>query len=141
MRANVPCDLVLAFVAKINAHDVAGLCELMPEDHVFVDSLGNVIHGRETMRAGWKGYFAWFPDYEISITKAFHEGNMVALFGTARGTYCVDGKLLEENKWEIPAAWLAVVRYGLIAEWQVYADNSPVLRIMEANGGKKCIKE
>ncbi len=133
MNAENPIDIALSFVEKINAHDVAGLCELMPEDHVFVDSLGNVIHGRETIGAGWKGYFAWFPDYEISITKMFHDGNEVALFGTARGTYCVDGNLLNENKWEIPAAWRAVVRDGLIAEWQVCADNSPVLRIMEAN--------
>jgi uncharacterized protein (TIGR02246 family) len=126
-------DVISLFVAKINAHDVAGLCELMPEDHVFVDSLGNVIHGRETICAGWKGYFAWFPDYEISIAKVFHDGDEVALFGMARGTYCVDGNLLNENKWEIPAAWRAVVRDGLIAEWRVYADNSPVMQIMEAS--------
>jgi len=46
-------------------------------------------------------------------------------------TYCVDGKLSEENKWEIPVAWKAVVKDGLIAEWRVYADNSPIFRIME----------
>jgi hypothetical protein len=133
MSTKSPIDSALSFIAKINAHDVAGLCELMPEGHVFVDSLGNVIRGRETICAGWKGYFAWFPDYEISIKKVFHDGNEIALFGTARGTYCVDGNLLKENKWEIPAAWRAVVKDGLIAEWQVCADNSPVLQIMESN--------
>ncbi len=125
-------DIVLAFVEKINAHDVAGLCELMSEDHVFVDSLGATPRGRETMRKGWEVYFAGFPDYRISVTEVMHDGNMIGLFGKARGTYCVDGKLLEENRWEIPAAWRAVVRDGLLAEWQVYADNSPVLRIMES---------
>lgn len=133
MIAQNPVDIALSFIAKINAHDVAGLCEMMPADHVFVDSLGNVIHGRKTICAGWKGYFAWFPDYEISITKVFRDGNEVALFGTARGTYSVDGNLLNENKWEIPAAWRVIVRDGLVAEWRVYADNSPVLQIMEAN--------
>jgi len=133
MNTKNSVDIVFAFVEKINAHDIAGLCELMPDDHLFIDSLGEVARGRETMRAGWKGYFAWFPDYQISITKVFHDGNEVALFGTARGTYAVGGKLLEENKWEIPAAWRAVVKDGLISEWQVYADISPVLRIMEAN--------
>jgi ketosteroid isomerase-like protein len=133
MSTKSAVDVVSSFVAKINAHDVAGLCELMPEGHVFVDSLGNAIHGRETICAGWKGYFAWFPDYEISITKVFHDGDEVALFGTARGTYCVDGNLLNENKWEIPAAWRAIVRDGLVAEWRVYADNSPVMQIMEAS--------
>lgn len=133
MNSKNPVDIALFFVEKINKHDVAGLCDLMPEDHVFVDSLGEVVHGRETIRAGWKGYFPWFPDYQISITKIFRDGNEVALFGTARGTYCVDGKLLKKNEWEIPAAWRAVVKDGLVAEWQVYADNSPVLGIMEAN--------
>jgi hypothetical protein len=36
-----------------------------------------------------------------------------------------------KNKWEIPAAWRAVVKNDQIAEWRVYADNSPVLRIMQ----------
>jgi len=131
MTTKNPLDIVRAFVEKINAHDVAGLCALMPEDHVFVDSLGMRTSGRETMRAGWTGYFAWFPDYQISGTDIFARDHLVALFGLARGTYSVGGKLLEENKWEIPAAWRAVVKDGLIAEWRVYADNSPVLRIME----------
>jgi len=123
--------IVRAFVEKINAHDVAGLCELMPGDHIFIDSLGTTIRGRETMRAGWTGYFTWFPDYQISVTDIFARDHLVGLYGVARGTYRVAGKLLDENKWEIPAAWRAVVKDGLIAEWRVYTDNSPVLRIME----------
>lgn len=123
--------MVHAFVEKINAHEVAGLCALMADDHVFVDSRGTTIRGRETMRAGWMGYFTWFPDYQISVTDIFVRDHLVGLFGLARGTYSVAGKLLDENKWEIPAAWRAVVKDGLIAEWRVYADNSPVLRIME----------
>jgi hypothetical protein len=110
MLSNNPIEIALAFVEKINAHDVAGLCELMPEDHVFIDSLGAVMAGREAMRQGWAGYFALFPDYQICIQKIFREDNFIALFGTAGGTYCVDGKLLLENKWKIPAAWQAAVK-------------------------------
>jgi hypothetical protein len=29
-------------------------------------------------------------------------------------------------EWKVPAAWRAVVRDGLIAEWQVYVDNEPL---------------
>jgi hypothetical protein len=134
MLSNNPIEIALAFVEKINAHDVAGLCELMPGDHLFVDALGAVVAGREAMRQGWAGYFALFPDYQISIQKIFREDNFIALFGTAGGTYLVDGQLLPENRWEIPAAWKAIVKDGLISEWRVYADNSPVLRIMQANG-------
>jgi hypothetical protein len=32
--------------------------------------------------------------------------------------------------WQTPAAWHAVVRDGLIAEWQVYADNKPIRQRM-----------
>jgi ketosteroid isomerase-like protein len=128
-----PADIIFAFIEKINAHDVAGLCELMTEDHRFIDSLGAVVCGRENMRTGWEGYLNWFPDYQISIHEILQKDNFVALFGTARGTYCVNGKLLEANKWEIPAAWKAVIKNNLIAEWRVFADNSPVLQIMKTN--------
>jgi uncharacterized protein (TIGR02246 family) len=132
MSAKNTTDVVLAFVEKINAHDVDGLINLMAEDHVLVDSLDNIVRGREKMRKAWEAYFRWFPDYQISIKEIFQNDDAVALLGTARGTYCVDGKLLEKNEWEIPAAWKAVVKNNRLVEWRVYADNSPVMRIMEA---------
>jgi len=133
-RLNGPnsINVALAFVEQINAHNVAGLCDLMSEDHVFIDSLGNTVRGRETMRQGWQGYFSWFPDYQMTVNDTVVNDQLVAMFGIARGTYFSDGKLVKENRWEIPAAWRATVRDGLMVEWRVYADNSPVLRIMEA---------
>lgn len=126
-------EIVQRFVARINAHDVESLCGLMSEDHVFKDSLGRVVRGREAVRQGWAGYLAWFPDYEMTVTEQFEKDDVVVLFGHASGTFAVNGQLAPENHWKIPAAWRAVVRDGQIAEWQVYADNSPVLRIMEAH--------
>ena len=110
MSMENPTAIVRAFVEKINARDVAGLCELMPEDHVFIDSLGTIIRGRETMRAGWTGYFNWFPDYQISVTDIFVHDHLIGLFGSARGTYSVGDKLLDENKWEIVEAGTTKVR-------------------------------
>ncbi len=46
-----PLELVRAFVGRINAHDVDGLAALMTEDHRFIDSLGQVVRGREAVRA------------------------------------------------------------------------------------------
>jgi hypothetical protein len=46
------------------------------------------------------------------------------------GTYTPDGVLREEARWSTPAAWLAVVERGLVAEWRVYADNEPIRRRM-----------
>ncbi len=130
MGSTAPIDVVLAFMERINAADVSGLCALMTEDHVFVDGLGNRVQGRETMRKGWTGYLRMFPDYRVSHAEIFAQGNVVASFGTAEGTYAVEGKLAKENHWSVPAAWRAVVRDGLIAEWQVYADNQAARKIM-----------
>jgi ketosteroid isomerase-like protein len=130
MGSAAPIDVVLAFMERINAADVDGLCALMTEDHMFLDGLGNRMQGREAMRKGWTGYFRMFPDYRVSHTEIFAQGDVVASFGAAEATYAVNGKLAKENHWNVPAAWRAVVRDGLIAEWQVYADNQQARKII-----------
>lgn len=49
-----PVDTVLAFLDAINAHDIDRLAALMDEDHLFVDSLGQSVQGREKIRTAWK---------------------------------------------------------------------------------------
>jgi uncharacterized protein (TIGR02246 family) len=125
-----PVEVVLAFLERINAGDVDGVCALMTEDHVFVDALGQRVEGRERMRAAWKGYYAMIADYKVSHEEVLQKGPLVAVFGTARGTFAPRGEKKKENVWEIPAAWLAVVREGRVAQWRVYADNQPVRKLM-----------
>jgi uncharacterized protein (TIGR02246 family) len=125
-----PIEIVLQFLTLINERDPDKLAALMTDDHVFVDSLGNTVRGRDKMRAGWRGYFAFCPDYWVSHEEIFAAGNRVAIFGSAGGTVAAEGKLPPENKWQTPAAWLAVVENGLVKEWRVYADNKPVYDIM-----------
>ena len=125
-----PVPTVLRFLALINQRDVDKLAELMAEDHIFIDSLGQSVRGRETMRAGWRSYFAFCPDYSISHDEIFENGNTVAVFGSAGGTIAAGKALPPENKWRIPAAWRAVVDQGLVKVWQVYADNKPVYDIL-----------
>ena len=125
-----PAEVALQFMDRINAADVDGLCRLMTEDHVFIDGLGNRTAGREKLRGAWKMYFAWFPDYRLSHEDVFQEQSTVAIFGTAGGTYAVNGQLPKENYWEIPASWKAIVRDGRIAEWRVYCDNQPARKLM-----------
>ena len=125
-----PTETVLQFMDRINQRDADKLAELMTEDHVFVDSLGNSVRGRENMRAGWRGYFAFCPDYRVSHEEVFENGNIVAVFGSAGGTIAANGKLPPENKWRTSAAWLSVVENHLVKEWRVYADNKPVYDIM-----------
>jgi ketosteroid isomerase-like protein len=125
-----PVDTVLHFLDCINERNPDELSELMTEDHVFIDSLGQAVRGRERMRNGWRGYFAFCPDYWVSYEHIIQNGNLVAVFGAAGGTIAADGKLPPENKWQTPAAWLAVVEKGLVKEWRVCADNKPVYDIM-----------
>jgi ketosteroid isomerase-like protein len=99
-----PTETVLAFMDRINQRDPDKLAELMTEDHVFIDSLGQTMRGRETMRKGWQGYYAFCPDYWVSQEDIFESRNIVAVFGAAGGTLSVNGKMPPENKWRISAA-------------------------------------
>ena len=116
-------DIVRAFVNAINRRNVDELARLMPEDHVFIDSLGQVVRGRDKMKAGWVGYFQLVPDYTIAIEETCCDGPVVILLGVARGTYAAE-------TWSTPAAWRAKVRDDRVAEWRVYADNEPIRQLM-----------
>ena len=125
-----PADIVLKFLECINSHDPDRLAELMADDHVFTDSLGQSIRGRENARLGWRGYYALCPDYWVTHDELFPRGGRVAVVGAAGGTLAADGKLPPENRWRTPAAWLAVIDQGQIEQWRVFADNKPVYDIL-----------
>jgi len=128
---NNPAELLARkFVAAINRRDVDALAALMTAEHRFVDSLGNVVEGRDKMRAGWAGYFKMVPDYRINVDESVSDGLVVVLLGVAEGTYAADGEMKPENHWSTPVALRAGVTDGLIAEWRVYADNEPLRQIM-----------
>jgi ketosteroid isomerase-like protein len=130
-----PAEIVLNFFDCVNRRDAGKLADWMTEDHVFIDSLGRAVQGREAMRSGWRAYFTLCPDYWISHKEILADGNVVAVFGKAGGTISADGKLPPENEWRTPAAWLAVVENGLVKEWRVYADNKPVYDILAKSSG------
>lgn len=119
-----------AFVDAINRQSVEEIAGLMSEDHVFVDSGGMRVRGREEMKAGWQGYFRMVPDYSITIEETLVKGSVVVMLGTAQGTYTADGGLHPENRWQTPAAWKAVIRGASLSEWRVYADNEPIRLVM-----------
>jgi len=140
-------ETILAFIDRINAHDVDGLGELMSDDHTFIDAHGNQVSGKEKMTAGWRGYFEWFPDYYIEVNEVFEErdalesdeasgavvpredGETFALFGFAGGSF--KGK--QSECWRLPAAWKASVRDGRVTLWQVFADTKIPFEIIERN--------
>jgi dipeptidase E len=123
-------NIVSEYVKRINKHDVEGMMKMMSDDHEFIDSLGINIHGRSNMKMAWDVLLTFFPDYEISIREVISKNGKVALFGTAKGTLATDGKILDENKFEIPASWTAIVKDSKITKWRVYADNGPVRKLI-----------
>src|SRR5260370_33133024 len=56
-------ETVPDFLDRINQRDADKLAEAMTEDHVFIDSLGQIVRGRGEMRAPWRGCSAFCPDY------------------------------------------------------------------------------
>jgi uncharacterized protein (TIGR02246 family) len=126
----VSIAIVHAFVNAINRQSPAEIAALMTEDHVFIDSLGTRVAGRQQMMQAWQAYFKMVPDYTIAVEETYADGSVVVMLGAAQGTYSAGGPLQPENKWQTPAAWRAVVRGSLVAEWRVYADNEPIRRIM-----------
>jgi ketosteroid isomerase-like protein len=123
-------NVVLRFEQLINSGNAAAVCSLLTADSVFVDSIGNRIEGAAKMRPAWEGYFKMVPDYTISHSEIFANGDTVAVFGSAQGTFSKEGQIRKEDFWKTPAAWLAVVKDGKIALWQVFADNEPIRAIM-----------
>ena len=129
--ASKEIQTVKAFIAAINQHDASGLYSLMTEDHTFVDSGGTTQSGREGMKDGWEGYFRMFPDYAITAETIIQDRAVVAVFGSASGTYNGKRGPVPENRIEMPAAWKAVVEDGRIRHWQVYADWTEGTKIIE----------
>ena len=123
-------EAVEAFVHAINAGDVEAIAACMTEDHVFIDSLGNRVAGRQAMTAGWRAYLGLFPDYRLTVQNLMSDGDSALLCGTAHGTLQRDGSPADGSEVTLYAAWRAVVAGDKIALWQVYADNKPVYDLL-----------
>lgn len=123
--------VVRGFVAAVNRQSVREIGELLSEDHVFIDPQGRTQRGRDAMLAGWEAYFTMFPDYEIRIDTLLADGDLVAAFGEAAGTFRTPRGLLPQNRIVMPAAWKACVKNDRVALWQVYADWSEGIQVIE----------
>lgn len=118
--------LAAEFVRAINTHDPDALASLMTPDHKFIDSLGNIVAGRDKMRSGWAGYFAMVPDYSVTVEETLVNRDVVVFLGRSQGAYQGKDGVVPENRWHTPIAIRARVDDGLVAEWRVYADNEPL---------------
>jgi len=78
-----------------------------------------------------EGYFGMFPDYEIRVERMLTENGIVAVFGSASGTYKGKRGLVPENRIVMPAAWRAGVENGKVKLWQVYSDWTEGVKTIE----------
>ena len=130
-----PRATALAFVDRINAHDVDGIVGLLSDEYQFVNSSGDQFSGRQFMRETWADQFAKHPDFRIRVQTVIADENGVAIFGFSEGTYAPDGELREENKWSVPAAYLLTASAGKVTYFETYSDASMVYDLMQGEGG------
>lgn len=125
----------LAFIEKINAHDVDGIVDSLSPDYEFVNSSGDRFHGSKFMRDEWTDQFRKHPDFRIRIGRVVADAQAVAIFGYSEGTYAPTGKLVPENRWSVPAAFLIMSRDGNITYFESFSDASMVYDMMQAVDG------
>lgn len=98
-------ETILAFIDRINAHDVDGIVGLMADDYQFINSSGDRFRGLDFMRQTWRTQFTLHPDFHIRVERLVADDESVGVFGWAEGTYSPDGSLDEDNHWEVPSAF------------------------------------
>ena len=125
--------VVRDFIESINSANIDRIYNLMTKDHEFIDSQGNKMIGNDNLKKAWIGYFSLFPDYKIEITDTLQNDSIIVMLGYASGTYKTNNKSSDNNHWRMPASWKVIVVGEKIKLWQVYADNSVVIDIINKN--------
>ena len=101
----------MAFNDAINRADLDGLTALMSNDHLFVDTAGSNVEGKEACTAAWASFFDSFPGYRNVFDSVEYVGG-----GQVVATGCSVSSFEELDG---PARWRATVAGGLISEWRV----------------------
>jgi ketosteroid isomerase-like protein len=113
----------LAFNDCITRRDIDSLAKLMTNDHVFIDTEGNSVSGKEACIRAWTSFFEAFPDYRNVFEAVTVSCDEVIALGHS---VCGDDRLAG------PAIWLAKVTGGSVSQWRVLEDtaaNRALLRI------------
>lgn len=126
---------VLKYIDCINAHDVEAIMAMVSPAYEFVNSSGEHFRDRQFIRDTWEAQFQNHPDYRIQVQRVIADDEGVGVFGIASGTYAPDGVLREEDRWEVPCAFLCIARDGLVTYFESYADASIVFSVMKSRAG------
>jgi len=116
-----PVSIAVRFNDGINAKDLDALARSMTDDHVFIDSAGGRVEGRQDCLAAWRGFFLAYPDYR---------NEFASLVLASAGTVAITGRsVCSEPALDGPALWTARIREGRVCEWRVYED-TPATRAL-----------
>ena len=113
-------DIVDRFNLCITENDVDGISRLITDNHVFTDSAGTTISGKQAVLAAWNGFFAAFPGYRNAFKHYAERGDSIAIAGRS---FSSDPRL------DGPALWRAVLTDGKLSAWEVH-DDTPENREM-----------
>ena len=104
--------VVIAFNEAVNRRDLEALAALMTDDHMFVDSAGSVLAGKDDVLAAWNGFFESFPDYRNDWSEVTSKDATVTAIGRSA---CSTEPALDG-----PAIWTARASDGKVSEWRVH---------------------
>lgn len=108
--------LVGRFVAALNAHDVQTIESLLTEDFTYIDSWREGVRGRDKVMAALRTLIATDPDFGIEVDKMDWRDPHVLMTGRANSRRFGMGRR---------AVWQVLVRDGLLAEYQAWAEGGP----------------
>ena len=100
----------------------------------FIDSLGNVVEGREKMRVGWAKYFQHGSGLHGRHRRDLLRWPRGGDAGHGAGNLCGRWEMKAENRWTTPTAFRAFIQEQKVAEWRVYCDNEPIRQRMAKSG-------
>lgn len=108
--------VVARFVAAINAHDADAVEAMMTEDFTYIDSWREGVSGRPKVIAALRSLIAIDPDFGMEIDEVDWRDPHVLMTGRVNSRQFGSGRR---------AVWQVLVRDGLVAEYQAWAEGGP----------------
>jgi ketosteroid isomerase-like protein len=115
-----PVVAVIGFIDRINRGDIAGLGDLMTEDHQLLLFEEEPVVGKQANISAWQGYARMCPDYVIYPHQIAERDGLVAVLGHTTGSHL---RLPDEEEARETLIWLAEVRDGALGTWRLVEDS------------------
>ncbi len=125
---NLKQDILNAFVAAVNGHDIEKMGELMSKDHAFVTADQRRFDSQKVALESWKNFFDIFPDYQFDVVEISESTSGLIIIANASGSF--RGKKEVAKSFLIPMSVKVGIDANQISEWQVFANPRKIAEIM-----------